>query len=54
MPAKWVRMRHEKTGGVTDVPAGAVEGYRARGWAPVDEADKPKSRTAKAADAKES
>ena len=46
MPTKWVRVRHHKTGGETDVPESAVESARKRGYRPVDEKPLSKSRTA--------
>lgn len=37
MPVEWVRVRHGEHGGVTYIPAEALESYRARGWQPVGE-----------------
>lgn len=47
MPVTWVRMRHIRHGGETDVPARAVERYKHRGWRPVNPspATKPKNQS---------
>lgn len=34
---EFVRVRHPETGGESDVPVGALDGFKARGWEPVSE-----------------
>lgn len=37
MPVTWVRVRHIRHNGETDIPSAAVERYKHRGWRPVAE-----------------
>lgn len=43
MPVTWVRVKHEKHGGETDIPEVSLASYEERGWHPVKPAEEEKA-----------